>query len=192
MTILATPAFQTWASAGKPAARQIGRIPAASRSDRSILISSLLGQYIAQYLAGDVRQAEVTPAVPICQPCVVQSQLVQHRGVQIVRVDTLINGTQAKIVGCPVGHSALDPAAGQQRRKTMHVVIAALVHAELPRTLNHRGTPELAANDQKCLVEQTTRLQIFHKRGDSRIGRPRQPAVRPYILMAIPWLRITE
>ena len=60
-----------------------------------------------------VGQAEVAALEAVGQPLVVDAEQVQHRGVQVVDVDDVLDGVVAELVGRAVGDAALDAAAGQ-------------------------------------------------------------------------------
>ena len=66
--------------------------------------------------AVDVGQPHVAAAEAIGQPLVVDAQEVQHRGVQVVDLDLVLDGVVAVVVGGAVDRAALDAAAGQPDR----------------------------------------------------------------------------
>ena len=82
------------------------------------------------YVAVDVGQAEVAAGVTVGQPRVVEAQAVQHRGVQVVDVDRLLDGAEAELVGRAVNVAAVDAAAGHPHREAVVIVVAA-VHLAL-------------------------------------------------------------
>ena len=49
------------------------------------------GQHVADHFAAHVGEAEIAPLEPVRQPRVVQSQQVQDRGLQVVRMDRLFD-----------------------------------------------------------------------------------------------------
>ncbi len=51
-----------------------------------------LRQDLADYAAGDVRQAEVATLKAVGQPCVVDAEQVQNRGVQVVDMHRVFDG----------------------------------------------------------------------------------------------------
>ena len=63
-------------------------------------------------IAGDVGQAEVAAGVAVGELRVVEAQQVQDRGVQIVDVNSVLDGLEAELVG-----GAVDlPALARRRR----------------------------------------------------------------------------
>ena len=112
----------------------------------------------------------------------------QYGRMQIVRVNPLVHGAVTEIIRRAVCCTSPDTGPGEQRSEAEYVVVAALVHLQLPSALDHRRAPELAADDNERLIEESALLQIRHQRSDRRIGRPRQHAVRTDILMAVPRL----
>ena len=85
-------------------------------------------------------------------------QQVQHRGVQVVDVDDVLDGVVAELVGGAVGDAALDAAAGQPHREALDVVVAAVA-------LGHRRAAELAAPDHERVVEHAALLQVLDQGG---------------------------
>ena len=69
--------------------------------------------------AGNVGQAEVAALVAVGEPLVVDAQQVQHRGVQVVDVDEVVDGVVAELVGRAVGDARLEcrrrPATSRSR-----------------------------------------------------------------------------
>src|SRR6516165_11015654 len=59
------------------------------------------------------------------QPFVVQAEQLQDSRVQVVDVDTILDGAEAEFVGGANDLSALDAAARQHRGKAVGVVVAA-------------------------------------------------------------------
>ena len=103
------------------------------------------GQNILQHLAMDIGQSHLAPAEADREALVVQAEEVQHRGVQIVNLDRLLDRFVAVLVGGPVDTPALDAAAGQPDRETERVVIPAV------GTLGERGATKLPRpNDQRA------------------------------------------
>ena len=73
-------------------------------------------QNLPDHLAVHVGQAHVAAAEAVGQPLVVDAQQVQHRGVQVVDLDLVLDGVVAVLVGRAVDRAALDAAAGQPDR----------------------------------------------------------------------------
>ena len=108
-------------------------------------------------LPGHVGQPEVAALEAVGQPLVVDAEQVQHRGVQVVDVDDVLDGVVAELVGRAVGDAALDAAAGQPDREALDVVVAAVA-------LGHRRAAELAAPDDQRVVEHAALLQVLDQR----------------------------
>ncbi len=89
---------------------------------------------------GDVLGAAVGV---VGQARVVQAELVQDRGLEVVRGDDIVGGAVADLVGAAVGHAALDSAAGEPDREALAVVVSARVVVE--GSLADREPADLAA-----------------------------------------------
>ena len=116
-------------------------------------------------LPGHVGQAEVAALEAVGQPRVVEAEQVQHRGVQVVDVDPVLDDVEAEVVGLAERDARLDPAAGQPHREGVRVVVAAVV-----APLDHRRAAELAAPDDQRVVEQPALLQVLDQRGAGLVG----------------------
>ena len=74
--------------------------------------SSLLGDHLSDHLAVDVGEPEVAPRVAIGQPLVVEAELVQDSGVQVVHVHSTLNGELAEVIGHAMGAAGALELAG--------------------------------------------------------------------------------
>lgn len=94
--------------------------------------STDLRQNLADHAPAHVGKPEVPATVSIHQPRVVDAQLMQHRRLQIMRVNTFFHSPQTEVIGRPVRDAAAETAAGDHGGKTQHVMIAPLVHRHNP------------------------------------------------------------
>ena len=90
----------------------------------------------------------------------------EHRGVQIVHVHFVLDGTEAELVGLSDGFSAFDPAASHPSGETIRVMIAAFA------ALHHWGASELAGQDDERAFEQAALLEIRQQSRDRLIDAP--------------------
>src|SRR5262249_13079224 len=88
---------------------------------------------------------------------VVNAQQVEHGGMQVVNVDTVLHRVIAKFVGGSIGNAALDVAAGEPDGKTLDVVISS---RQAFVGLHHRRAAEFAAPDNQRVVEHSALLKI--------------------------------
>src|SRR5262249_45062713 len=93
-----------------------------------------------------IGQAEVAALETIGQLGVIEAQQVQERRVQVVNVDTVLDGVEAELVAFAEGKAGLGAAAGQPHREGVGMVVAAIAAA-----LHHRCAAELAAPDHQRL-----------------------------------------
>ena len=75
-------------------------------------------------VAFDVGQAEVAALELVGELFVVDPQQPQHRRVQVVHVDGILDDVVAELVGAADGHARLGAAAGQPHRERPRMVIA--------------------------------------------------------------------
>ncbi len=83
-----------------------------------------LRQDFFDHVAMHIGQTEIAAGVAVGQPLVVESHLVQHRGVKIVQRDFVLGHRHRQFVGCSVSHPAAEAAAGQPDRVAIDVMIA--------------------------------------------------------------------
>ena len=93
-----------------------------------------------------VGQPHVAAAEAERDALVVEAQQVQHRGVQVVDLELVLDDLVAVLVGLAVDRAAFDAAAGQPEREAERVVVAAV------RALGERRAAELARPDDQRLV----------------------------------------
>src|SRR5262249_58829212 len=117
-------------------------------------------------LAGRVGQPHGAPAEADRQAFVVDAQEVEHRRVQVVDLDLVLDGVVAVVVGLAVDRAALDAPAGQPDGEAVRVVVAPVL------ALGHRGAAELAAPDDQSLVQQPAPLQVPEQAGDRPVDGP--------------------
>src|SRR5947207_12717123 len=106
---------------------------AESRSD-----SATSCQNVADDVAVDVGEAEVAAGVAVGEALVVEAQKVQDRRLDVVDVDSVLDGIEAQLVSRAVRQTALDTAARQPHREGLRVMVAAQAAAERSVRLDHR------------------------------------------------------
>src|SRR5690348_11002972 len=89
----------------------------ATPARNSPVMSTLLCQQLADYLPLHVGQAEIPSLVPIGQLCVVETQALQNRGLQVVNVHFVFNDVEPEVVGFAEHLSGADPASGKPHGK---------------------------------------------------------------------------
>jgi hypothetical protein len=114
-----------------------------------------------------VGQPEVTPLELVGQLLVIDPQQAQHRRMQIVHIDWILDDVVAEVVGAADGDARLDAAACEPHRERAGMMVAAEEFRAVAR-LVHRCAPELAAPHDERVVEQTALLQI----GEQAVYRP--------------------
>src|SRR5438128_363739 len=93
---------------------------------------------------GDVSQPEIAPLRAINKLLMIDPQTVQHRRVEIVHVQAVLQQVIGKIIRLSQHHAALDPAAGHPDREAARMMIAAETVGG-DRALRISRSPEFAA-----------------------------------------------
>ena len=78
-----------------------------------------------------IGQSKIAAGVAVGQTLVIEAKQSQHRRVQVVNRDWLLDGLEAELVGGSVNLSATHSAAGQPAGETVMVVIAAVERRQL-------------------------------------------------------------
>ena len=93
-------------------------------------ISQSVSDLVDQF-AVDVGQAAVDAVVAIREPLVIDTQQVQHGGVQIAHMHDIFHGVVAKLVGRAIGRTAFDAPAGEPHAERIRMMVMPLYHIAL-------------------------------------------------------------
>ena len=113
------------------------------------------GEYLPHHFTVDVGQTKIPTAVTVGESFVIESQQVQHCGVQIMDVDFVGDGSMSVFVGFAVGHPAANAAAGHPHREALRIVIASVL------AFRERRSAELRSPDDERILEQSSALEIL-------------------------------
>ena len=182
---MAQPTWIYWLGA-MPTARRghaVGDMPTQSCGHGTRQFSTVgplaLGNDITDDGSGNVGEAVIAPRIPVGQPRVVKAQKGEHRRVQIVDMDPVLDSPVTEFVGRAVGHSAFDSPTGQPNAEAPMIVVASeqgIAGAGLAQLDGGRAA-ELAAAKHQGLVQQPSLLEIGEQGGDRLVTLPRQLAV---------------
>lgn len=67
----------------------------------------ILRQNVIDHDSGNIRQAHVASGIPVGEPCVIESHLMENRRVKVVRMNRLFDGFETKFVSGAVRDSKL-------------------------------------------------------------------------------------
>src|SRR5690349_2536570 len=95
----------------------------------------------------DIRQAEITPAVAIGQPFMIEPHQVQDRGMQIMDMNAVLRRMPTELIRRAIGHSAADTTACEPHGESKRMMLAAIV------SFGSRSTAELAAPHNQRIFE---------------------------------------
>ena len=97
----------------------------------------------------------------------VQPELMQHRGVNVRDVMTILDGVKPEFIRDAVLNAALHSAAGKPRAEALRMMIA-------PGALRARRSPELRAEHDERFVEEPALLEVLQQTGDRLVHLCRQ------------------
>ena len=105
-------------------------------------VDKVSGKDVPHHMAMNIGQPIVTPLKFVSEMFVVDSKLVQDRGLKIVDVDGLFHGIHGQFVGSSIRNAGLDAAAGHPYRKRIWMVVATPLGAVVDISLQERSAPE--------------------------------------------------
>ena len=117
-------------------------------------------------LAVHVGESHVTTTEANREAFVVDAHQMKHRGVEVVDLDRILDGSVAVLVGGTVGSTTGDAASGEPHAESELVVIPTV------GTLAERRTTEFGTPDHKRRIEKAALLEISEQRRDGLIHRP--------------------
>ena len=94
----------------------------------------------------------------------IQTQQRQHRRVQVMDVNAVVNGAEAQLVGGADCLAAVNAAAGQPGRKAVGVVVASLV------ALHHWRAAKFAGPQHQRALQHSALFQIGQQGRDRLVG----------------------
>src|SRR5690606_21482186 len=116
---------------------------------------SALCKDLADHATMHIRQPEIAPRVAIRQAFVIESQQMQHGGMQVVDGHRVLDRAEAELVSRPVNRPSLNSTTSHPQGKAPVVVITSLAGARAVLSqLDRRRSPELAGAQNERLVEQ--------------------------------------
>ena len=110
--------------------------------------------------AGDVGEAHVDALVAVGEPAVVDAELLEHGGLQVIDVDGVADRLPADFVGFAVCVTASETTAGEEHREGGRVVVASCDSTASRTIFSQRGTAEFTADDDHRFVEQAALLEV--------------------------------
>ena len=102
----------------------------------------------------------------------IQTELVQDRGLEVVDGNGIFRGEPADLVGCSVAVTAFEATARHQHGEGLGMVVTSGVGEPSRTVFPQRGAAEFRTPDDKGGVEQSPLFQILDERGDRLIDRP--------------------
>ena len=133
------------------------------------MLGGILSQNLLYHLAMHIGQPMIASLVAVRQSAMVDAQAAQHRRMEIVDVDRILDDVVREVIGLAERDAGLDAAAREPKREAARVMIAAIVVSG-QRALAVDGAAEFPAPEDERVVEQATRLQVLDERGRGLIG----------------------
>lgn len=102
----------------------------------------------------NIRRAKLSPGMLERQLFMVKSQQMQHRRMQIMHMNTPLDGMVTNFVSTAPRHSGADTTAGKKHREPSWVVIPTII------ALRKWGATEFPAPPDQSVLQQAALLQI--------------------------------
>src|SRR4051812_33005154 len=96
----------------------------------------------------------------------------------------------SKVIRGAVRYASLDSSTGKQNRKSLVVMVTAILDIASTGHLCPRRAPNLPADDYQSLLQEAGALEILQQSGNRLIRLIGETAVHHDVVMAIPWLVI--
>ena len=110
----------------------------------------MLGKYLVDDFAVNIRQTVVSSLKTVSEPSVVDTQLMQDRRLQIVNMNFFIDDSKPEFVSFAILKPWLDTTTGQPHGKCIDVVVA----TSRCQRLAHWRSAKLAAPDYQAIIEE--------------------------------------
>ena len=134
----------------------------AEMKPRPLLPGHRSGQNLAHHpRLLDTGQPDIESLEGDCETLVVETELMQQRGVQIVNVDWILGHAKAEFVRLTITDSRFESAPRKPHGEGVNVMIAAGRVAHFA----HRRAAKLATPHDNRVIEQARPLQITHQCG---------------------------
>ena len=134
-----------------------------------------------------IGQSKITTGMPIGQPFMVEAEQVEHGGVEVVNVDDILHGAEAKLVRGAVGVAAAGAASSEPAGETIMVVIAAIEGG----IFGDRCAAEFTAPQDERALEQAALAEVGEECGKRLVPFAGEFAVRAgEAVVVVPWLTV--
>jgi len=110
-------------------------------------------------VAVDVGEAEITSLELVGELFVVDPELVENGGVEVVDVNRVFRDIIRKIIGSPMRHTGFDATARHPDSESARVVVPPVVILG-KRPLAVGGATKLTTPDNECIVEEAALFEI--------------------------------
>ncbi len=118
----------------------------------------------------NVGQSEIAAGVAVGEPLMIEAQEVQHRGLNVVHVDAVLDDIETQVIRRPVRQPGLDPSAGKPHRVRLRMVVASQAASQGRVRFDHRRAAEFASPDHQRFVQEAALLEIGDQRRRALIG----------------------
>ena len=135
------------------------------------------------HLSSDVGEAEAAAVVGVGEFFVIESELVENGGVDVVNVGFVDGGVVADFIRLAVADPAFDSASGHPGGEAVRVVIA----AGFGGFLGKRQASEFAPPNDEGVLKEAALFEVGEKTGDGGVGLAGELAVVAFdVIVAVP------
>lgn len=118
-----------------------------SQTDETLWVP-ILGEDTLHDISKDIRQSKIAAGKSICQTFVIQTEQMQNCRMQIVNMDSILDGVPPVLIRSPIGNSRFHSATGHPHRESKRMVVTAVGRSLASRRPARRSIP--GAADHRC------------------------------------------
>ena len=113
------------------------------------------------------RKSSLEAGEEMSESLVIESEQLEHGGVQIVDMHFILSCGKSDFVGCANGFASFDAAAGHPGAKAIRIVVSSLF------ALHLRSASELAGGNNQGAFQQASLFEVADQTGNRNVGLAR-------------------
>ena len=126
-------------------------------------------QPVGDHPASNIGETEVTSLETMGQLEMVESEGMQHRGVEVIDVDWVFGNSPSDFVAGTVDQSTLDATSGQKHAERERLIVAAGDIGPSAPIFSQRCPTKFGAPDNHGLVQQAALFEVVDQGGDGLV-----------------------
>ena len=109
-----------------------------------------------------VREPMIAALESIGQLAMIHAEQVQHRGVEIVNFNRILDDVVGKVIGLTVDGATFDSGTGKPNAEAARMVVTSVIgFAQAALTIDR--PPKFSAPNYECIIEHSPHLEILNQ-----------------------------